>query len=422
MGISDIEVRLMKLSSTFDSKMELAYKMDKYENDLNYIRIMLMLCVILYSSFSLIDIQLKIPETNLFLFIRFALVNPFFIIGILLSFHRSFFKMHQIVLVVDYLAAGFGIIAMLLIVPDNFSYYGGMFLIFGVGHFLTRIYWQYASMASYGMVLSYLILSFILSDNYRMNLIYIFFYSSFIFICVYGSYTFERYRRDKYLQTHHLKDDNVVLKKEIYDKLIEVENANRITIFSLARLSESRDHFTGDHIERVGNLCLKVSENLPAHIFEENNIDREQFLESIELASTLHDIGKVAIPEHILMKPGKLNDEEMATMKMHTTYGYDTLVKIKALYEKNNFINMGIHICKYHHEKYDGSGYPDGLSGNEIPLAARIVAVVDVYDALVSERPYKKAYSQDKALSIIKEGSGNMFDPLLVDVFLNSLK
>lgn len=241
----------MKLSSTFDSKMELAYKMDKYENDLNYIRIMLMLCVILYSSFSLIDIQLKIPETNLFLFIRFAFVNPFFIIGILLSFHRSFFKMHQIVLVVDYLAAGFGIIAMLLIVPDNFSYYGGMFLIFGVGHFLTRIYWQYALMASYGMVFSYLILSFILSDNYRMNLIYIFFYSSFIFICVYGSYTFERYRRDKYLQTHHLKDDNVILKKEIYDKLIEVENANRITIFSLARLSESRDHFTGDHIERV---------------------------------------------------------------------------------------------------------------------------------------------------------------------------
>ena len=408
----------MKTNLAFDSKMESDYRIDKFESDLNYIRIMLALCVLLYSSFALIDIQLKIPEANLFLFIRFILVNPFFVVGIILSYHKSFYKFHQIILVIDYLAAGFGIIAMLLLVPNNFSYYGGLFLIFGVGHFLTRIYWQYASVASYSMVLGYLILAFFFSDNYKLNLIYVFFYSSFIFICVYGSYTFEKYRRDKYLQTHNLRDDNVILEKEIYDKLIEIENANRITIFSLARLSESRDHFTGDHIERVGALCLKVSQHLPTPIFEVNEIDRDLFIESIELASTLHDIGKVAIPEHILMKPGRLSDDEMAVMKMHTTYGYDTLVKIKTLYEKNNFINMGIHICKYHHEKFDGSGYPDGLKGNEIPLAARIVAVVDVYDALVSERPYKKAFSKEKSLSIIREGSGTMFDPEIVKVFL----
>lgn len=412
----------MKLNPIFESDMELAYKKDKFENDITYIRIMLALCILLYSVFGLIDVLLKIPETSLFLFIRFVLVNPFFITGIVLSFHKSFYKFHQLILVIDYLAAGFGIIAMLLLVPDNFSYYGGLFLIFGVGHFLTRIYWEYASLASLGMVMFYLIAAFFLSDNYKLNLIYVFFYISFIFVCIYGSSTFEQYRRDKYLQTHNLRDDNVVLEKEIYNKLIEIENANRITIFSLARLSESRDHFTGDHIERVGALCLKVTQNLPKEIFDINNPDRELFLESIELASTLHDIGKVAIPEHILMKPGKLSEEEMEIMKLHTTYGYETLVKIQTLYEKNNFINMGIHICKYHHEKYDGSGYPDGLIGDDIPLSARIVAVVDVYDALVSERPYKKAFSTEKALSIIKEGSGNMFDPVIVEVFLNLFK
>lgn len=108
----------------------------------------------------------------------------------------------------------------------------------------------------------------------------------------------------------------------------------------------------------------------------------------------------------------------MDIMKKHTVVGFETLSKIKDKYDKNNFINMGLDICKYHHERYDGSGYPQGLSGEDIPLSARIVSIIDVYDALLSERPYKKAFSVNRAVGIMKEEKGKMFDPEILDIFL----
>lgn len=410
---------IMNRLFSFDEKLKKEYHKDNYDNDLNYIRIMLVLCVFFYSIFGILDFVVDIPYRPQFSIIRFGIVDPIFILALALSFLPNFEKIHQMVLFIAYVSAGLGIVAMLVLVPSNFSYYGGLFLIFAVGHFMTTLYWTHSTIASSIIFLSYLFISLGYGSIMKEVFIYSFFYVFFIVICVYASYVSEQYRRGKFSQTQNLEGDKIVLEKEIYTKLLDIENANRITIFSLARLSESRDHFTGDHIERVGTLCLQVAEVLPDRIYEHNQINKGTFLAAIELASTLHDIGKVAIPESILMKPGPLTAEEMVVMHHHTIYGYETLMKIRKRYEKNDFINMGIDICKYHHERWNGEGYPVGLAKEQIPLSARIVSVVDVFDALISERPYKKPYSVSYALEVIENDSGSMFDPEVVTAFLS---
>ena len=142
-----------------------------------------------------------------------------------------------------------------------------------------------------------------------------------------------------------------------------------------------------------------------------------EFIRDISNASPLHDIGKVAIPDHILLKPGKLTPEEFEIMKSHTLIGAQTLGEVKNLYPGNTFINMGIVIARSHHERWDGNGFPDGLAGDEIPLAARIMAVVDVYDALRSRRCYKESMDRAQSRTNILHESGGQFDPTLVDVF-----
>ncbi|MFH0995883.1 MAG: HD domain-containing phosphohydrolase [Pseudomonadota bacterium] len=137
----------------------------------------------------------------------------------------------------------------------------------------------------------------------------------------------------------------------------------------------------------------------------------------ISNASPLHDIGKVGISDNILLKPGKLTAEEFEVMKTHAMIGANTLQAARKKYPKNAFINMGIAIARSHHEKWDGSGYPDGLVGEDIPLSARIMAVSDVYDALRSKRPYKPAFTHEKSCEIIMEGAGRHFDPAVIHAF-----
>jgi len=141
------------------------------------------------------------------------------------------------------------------------------------------------------------------------------------------------------------------------------------------------------------------------------------YVENIYHASPLHDIGKVGILDNILLKPGKLTPEEFEIMKTHTMIGANTLQTARSRYPKNAFINMGIAIARSHHEKWGGNGYPDGLVGEDIPLAARIMAVSDVYDALRSKRPYKSAFTHEKSCEIIMEGAGRHFDPAVINAF-----
>lgn len=207
------------------------------------------------------------------------------------------------------------------------------------------------------------------------------------------------------------------LEEMVSDKVKEISEAQMATIFALVKIAESRDDDTGAHIERTASFCRLLAEKVQELPQYASVID-EEYLHTIYRASPLHDIGKVGISDLILLKPGKLTPDEFAIMKTHVEIGYQTLMTIDKRYQNNAFLQMGVDITRYHHEKWDGSGYMAELSGEEIPLSARIMALSDVYDALRSKRVYKAAFSHETSLDIIKEGRGKHFDPMLVDLLL----
>jgi len=197
----------------------------------------------------------------------------------------------------------------------------------------------------------------------------------------------------------------------------EIELTQAVTIESLATLAEYRDPETGGHIRRTMNYVRLMAEHLRnCPKYGEMMDDRKISL--IYQSAPLHDIGKVGVPDHILLKPGKLTDEEFTEMKSHPIYGRDTLSKATKNLGSTSFLQFAMEIAYTHHEKWDGSGYPQGLKGEDIPLSGRLMAIADVYDALISKRVYKPPFTHTKAVDIIKKDSGTHFDPYLVDVFL----
>jgi len=207
--------------------------------------------------------------------------------------------------------------------------------------------------------------------------------------------------------------------------VVRVRNGERVlsletremAIFAMAKLAESRDPETGAHLERVRNYCRVLAEQLAADSPHAAHIDGE-FVRLLYSTSPLHDIGKVGIPDYVLFKPGKLNDREFALMKTHAELGAQTLTAALDQFPNARFLRMARDIALTHHERWDGSGYPQGLAGEQIPLCGRIVALADVYDALSSKRTYKEAYCHDVARSIIVDSSGSHFDPAIVEGFL----
>jgi len=187
-------------------------------------------------------------------------------------------------------------------------------------------------------------------------------------------------------------------------KTAEIVTREQETITRLARAAEFRDPETGAHILRMAHYSQIIARDL--------GLDAET-CERILTAAPMHDIGKVGTPDNILLKPGRLTPEEMVIMRQHPRIGHDILKG-----SSSPMIQMAAEIALTHHEKYDGSGYPDGLAGEAIPLVGRIVAVADVFDALTSPRPYKPAWALDDAIAFIREGRGSHFDPACVDVFL----
>ncbi|MCL2426397.1 MAG: HD domain-containing protein [Oscillospiraceae bacterium] len=223
-----------------------------------------------------------------------------------------------------------------------------------------------------------------------------------------------------------LEENNILLNKYnnqleelVQEKVSEITTSQTATIHALVKSAESRDDDTGAHIERTAMYCRFIAVKLHEANMHEHIVDRD-YINDIEKAAPLHDIGKVAIKDAILLKPGKLTDDEYAMMKSHVIKGYNTLASVAGLYSRNKFLNLGMEISRYHHEKWDGSGYGEGLSGEDIPLSARIMTLADVYDALRSKRVYKEAFPHSKAVEIIRKGRGSHFDPDLVDIFLEN--
>lgn len=216
-----------------------------------------------------------------------------------------------------------------------------------------------------------------------------------------------------------IEHSNKDLSEEVRAKIREISQSQLAAIFAMSKLAESRDPETGEHLERMREYCRLLSEQLSRMPKYRSIIDRE-FVENIYAASPLHDIGKVGIEDSVLLKPGPLTDEEWVLMKQHPIIGAETLREVDRQHPGNAFIHTGVEIAEGHHEKWDGSGYPHGRSGNEIPLVARILALGDVYDALTSKRCYKDAFSHEKSRNIIKEGSGSHFDPDVVLAFFET--
>ena len=220
-----------------------------------------------------------------------------------------------------------------------------------------------------------------------------------------------------------VKVDKKILQELVKEKVREIEVTQQTTIEALATLAEYRNQETGTHLTRLREYSTVLATELEKNSTYSNRIQKkENYVKNIGLASLLHDVGKVIIPDAILLKSEKLTPDEFEIMKKHTLVAGAILEKANIAlfkqFKKDSYLALAQQIAYYHHERWDGTGYPFELTGNQIPLCARIVSLCDVYDALTSLRGYKKPWSHDKAKAMIIEESGKIFDPAIIEAFL----
>jgi putative two-component system response regulator len=217
----------------------------------------------------------------------------------------------------------------------------------------------------------------------------------------------------------YLRDQNLFLEREVARRVRELSAVQDITIYAMATLAETRDNETGNHIRRTQNYVITLATKLAENPKYAVQLPRQD-IELLYKSAPLHDIGKIGIPDRILLKPGRLTPEEFDIMKTHAAIGKSSILAAEQLVGMpDSFLRFAKEISGSHHEKWDGSGYPEGLAGEAIPLSARLMALADVYDALISKRVYKEAFSHEVARNIIVQGSGTHFDPTVIEAFLS---
>jgi putative two-component system response regulator len=220
-------------------------------------------------------------------------------------------------------------------------------------------------------------------------------------------------------QRKSLKNFNDNLQLMVEEKTQSILDLQNALLKTMAELVECRDDITGGHIERTQRgVKILLEEIERSGVYYEST--RDWSLNLLLQSCQLHDVGKISISDSVLKKPGKLTDEEFEDMKKHTSFGKQIVEKVETLAKESDFLKYAKIFAATHHEKWDGTGYPEGLKGHEIPLLGRIMAVADVYDALISVRPYKKAFTHEEAVDIIRKGKEIQFDPVLVEVFLRT--
>jgi putative two-component system response regulator len=218
------------------------------------------------------------------------------------------------------------------------------------------------------------------------------------------------------VQNQKLDDWNQALEKEVAIRTAHLDEITEASIYSLAELAESRARDIGGHLRRMQEYARIIAEALMADEKRRPRFLVKEYVEDLCLSTLLHDVGKVGIPDGILFKPGRLEPEEYGVMKTHSRIGQDTVRKAQAHIGDDRFLSLGVDITGHHHERWDGKGYPSGLKEDEIPFAARIVAIADVYDALVSPRVYKAPWPHEKTIKYMIESGGTQFDPMLTEV------
>lgn len=215
-----------------------------------------------------------------------------------------------------------------------------------------------------------------------------------------------------------LRDQNALLEQKVRERTLELSKVQEATLLAFCSLAETRDNETGNHLRRTQQYVRSLACKLRDHPDYRNYLS-EAVIDSLFRSAPLHDIGKVGIPDRVLLKPGRLDDDEYAIMKTHSQLGRDAIAAAERhLGQFSEFLALAREIAYGHHERWDGTGYPQGLRGQEIPPGARLMAVADVYDALISARVYKPAFSHEQAVEEIRRGRGTQFDPVVVDAFL----
>ncbi len=241
-----------------------------------------------------------------------------------------------------------------------------------------------------------------------------------------------RMRVNNHLKMHFYQMEIEKMNKQLSDqvaeqvkRILQAERqlfcAQESIITGLAKLSECRDTDTGDHVERVSLYCTEIA-RIMAKREEYAQVITEEFITALRSAATLHDIGKVAIDDSVLLKRGKLTALEFEQMKRHTTIGGEIIAEIREKMNGSELIDMAYDVVMYHHERWDGTGYPQRLAGGDIPLSAQIMAIADVYDALGSKRPYKESFPQDVIFKTIIDEKGRHFAPAVVDAFVEYIE
>lgn len=224
-----------------------------------------------------------------------------------------------------------------------------------------------------------------------------------------------------YKMQREMEAYNYKLNRLVNEQMKRIETEQKNILYALAKVTEARDNSTVNHLENISHNSRLLAQSLQFSPKFEKEITTA-FVEKIGVAAMLHDIGKIQIPDEVLLKPGSLTSRERDIINQHTLIGAHILEEIYDNAEKNDFLPMAINIAKYHHERWNGTGYPEKLKGKEIPLCARIVCLIDIFDTLMGERCYKNAYTMEQSLRIIEECRDIYFDPDIVDVFVRIQK
>ena len=406
------------IKDNLNLKTEKMYKSTISTLEIKQIRVTLIIFSILYAFFAITDYKLLNAYWQIICVIRFGIVIPILIITLFLTYKKIFIRIYQKLILINFIIAGAGMSYVLILKSNNFIFYGGIIIYF-CGYLLIKLDYRHASIGGISTFLLYFASYIIYHGKIDNNLIF----PSVFIICaniigMLGSYNIETISRENFQKSLIINEYNINLESQIEEQTKEIIQLNTETVFALAKLVETRDDCAGLHIENVGKYCRIISEGLSEEASFYENISKDKFFNVITVASALHDIGKVGISDNILNKLGKLDESEFEIMKTHTKIGSEILAYVQKGHLNNDYVNMGLKITKHHHERYDGYGYPDGLKGDEIPLCARIMKLCDVYDALTSERPYKEAYSHERAVKIIQSENYSHFDPIIVEIFL----
>ena len=378
------------------------------------VKVCIWLGIILFPLFSLLD-YLVAPQY----FTSFLLYRGIFSLScmLLLFLHsRGNLRHHPFIVILIWCTLASLVISFMIIQLGGFSssYYVGIILVMLVCSTVLPLNAGQALFSNCLLYVVYVLPVYLFTDpsdhDVKMLINNTIFFAGFIAVSVIQCLQDTKARKREFLLKRRLDSDLVA-------SHMDFQNARVATILGLAKLAEYRDTDTGNHLERIREFTRVIATELAKNPKYSSYIT-EEYIEDLYLSAVLHDIGKVGIPDAILLKPGELTREEFEAIKLHTVYGGDILKMVESKVKGQSFITLGKEIAYSHHEKWDGTGYPKGLRGEEIPLSTRIVTLADVYDALTSRRSYKHAFSHEQTVNMILEGKGRHFDPDVVAAFM----